>query len=79
MTMTRKCTQCESRKGLVRFEGETFVITHAAMTAEVEGLSGWRCEACGEVEFDPACAERYAAPGDILVMRARIRQGTEDQ
>ena len=37
--MTRKCMQCESRKHMVRFNDETFVITHATMTAEVEGLS----------------------------------------
>jgi HTH-type transcriptional regulator / antitoxin MqsA len=37
---------------MTRFEGETFTINHAGMTATVEGLSGWRCRACGEVEFD---------------------------
>jgi HTH-type transcriptional regulator/antitoxin MqsA len=77
MTMTRKCAQCESREGMVRFKNETFAITHAGMTAKVEGLSGWRCEACDEVEFDAASARRYAAAGDTLVMRERARQSKE--
>lgn len=75
--MARKCTQCESRKSMVRFEDETFTITHAGMTAKVEGLSGWRCEGCDEVEFDAASAQRYAAAGDTLVMRDREQQSKE--
>ena len=64
--MARKCLNCESRKGMARFDGETFTIDHAGMTASVEALSGWRCEACGEVEFDADSARRYAAAGDEL-------------
>ena len=52
--MTRKCAQCDSRKGMVRFKDKPFTIEHADMTMKVEGLSGWRCEACGETEFDAA-------------------------
>lgn len=73
----RKCTQCASRRGMVHFKDETFTIRHAGMTAEVEGLSGWRCEACGEIEFDAASARRYAAAGDALVMREREKQSKE--
>ncbi len=75
--MTRKCTQCESRKGVVRFKGETFTIKHAGLTAKAEGLSGWRCEACGEIEFDSASTHCYAAAGNALVMRDRERQSKE--
>jgi hypothetical protein len=42
---------------------------------KVDGLSGWRCGACGEVEFDPERARRYAAAGDALLLRER--QGKE--
>jgi len=77
MTMARNCPNCEAPKGMTRFEGETFTIQHVGMTATVEGLSGWRCEACDEVEFDAASARRYAAAGDDLVMRNRERQSTE--
>jgi HTH-type transcriptional regulator / antitoxin MqsA len=75
--MARKCLNCEARKGMMRFENETFMIEHAGMTATVEELSGWRCEACGEVEFDTDSARRYAAAGDELVRRDRERVAEE--
>jgi HTH-type transcriptional regulator / antitoxin MqsA len=75
--MARKCQGCATRKSMTRFENETFTITHAGMTATVEGLSGWRCDACGEVEFDAASARRYAAAGDDLVLQDRARQSKE--
>jgi HTH-type transcriptional regulator / antitoxin MqsA len=75
--MARKCVNCESRRGMTRFEGESFVIEHAGMTATVDGLSGWRCDACGEGEFDAESARRYAAAGDALVLRDRQRQSQE--
>jgi HTH-type transcriptional regulator/antitoxin MqsA len=77
VTMARKCQSCETRKGMRRFENETFTIGHAGMTATVEGSSGWRCDACGEVEFDAGSARRYAAAGDSLVLRDRARQSQE--
>jgi HTH-type transcriptional regulator/antitoxin MqsA len=75
--MARKCVNCETRKGMTRFEGETFTIEHAGMTTAVEGLSGWRCKGCGEIEFDADSARRYAAAGDDLVLRAREQQSKE--
>jgi HTH-type transcriptional regulator / antitoxin MqsA len=75
--MARHCQNCESRDGMTRFENETFTIEHAGMTVTVGGLSGWRCDACGEVEFDAGSAQRYAAAGDELVLRDRVRQSEE--
>ncbi len=75
--MPRKCMNCKSRKDMVRFENETFTIDHAGASAKVDGLSGWRCEACGDVEFDAEGARRYAAAGDELVLQERARQGQE--
>jgi HTH-type transcriptional regulator/antitoxin MqsA len=75
--MARKCANCESGKGMMRFENESFVVEHAGMTSMVDGLSGWRCGTCGEVEFDPPRAERYAAAGDALVLHERERQSRE--
>ena len=75
--MARKCVNCEASKGMTRFEGETFIIDHAGMTATVERLSGRRCGACGEVELDADSAQRYAAAGDELVRRDRERQSQE--
>jgi len=75
--MARKCVSCGDRKGMARFKGETMTVDYAGMTARVEGLAGWRCRACGEVEFDAASARRYAAAGDGLVRRQRQRQSKE--
>ena len=75
--MARKCLSCGDRKGVARFEGEAFTVTHAGMRTKVDGLSGWRCPTCGEIEFDPASARRYAAAGDALVLRSRERQSRE--
>jgi HTH-type transcriptional regulator / antitoxin MqsA len=75
--MAQKCRSCESRKGMMRFEDETFTIEHAGRTATVKGLSGWRCDACGEVEFDAESARRYAAAGDELVICDRVQQSKE--
>ncbi len=75
--MARKCLSCETRRSMTRFEDKTFTIDHAGTTAMVEGLSGWRCEACGEAEFDRDSAQRYAAAGNELVMRDRLRQSLE--
>jgi HTH-type transcriptional regulator/antitoxin MqsA len=75
--MTRTCLNCEVRKGMTRFTGETFTIKHAGATATLEGMSGWRCGACDEVEFDAESARRYAAAGDSLVLRERTRQSSE--
>jgi HTH-type transcriptional regulator / antitoxin MqsA len=60
-----------------RFEGETFVIEHEGLRAEVPNLSGWRCEACGETDLDTESTLRYAAASDRLVLAARKRAGTE--
>jgi HTH-type transcriptional regulator/antitoxin MqsA len=60
-----------------RFDGETFSVEHAGLSDTVEGLSGWRCEPCGEVEFDPESAVRYAAAGDRLVVQDRERQSSD--
>src|SRR5271170_287393 len=75
--MPRKCLTCESRKPMNRFEGETFEIEYERTKAKVGGLSGWRCENCGEVEFDAASAKRYAAAGDALVLKHRAKQSEE--
>ena len=75
--MTRACLNCESKKDMVRFEDESFVIDHAGMSGRVEGLSGWRCDGCGQIEFDPDSARRYAEAGDALVLRERELQSKE--
>jgi HTH-type transcriptional regulator/antitoxin MqsA len=62
---------------MVRFEDECFTIEHAGLRKTVDGLSGWRCSACGEVMFDPESAQLYAAAGDELVLKSRKREQQE--
>jgi HTH-type transcriptional regulator/antitoxin MqsA len=47
------------------------------LSAEVKGLSGWRCSPCGETVFDRRSAKRYAAAGDKLVLQARAAERSE--
>ena len=77
MTTARKCLNCAARRRVTRFEGEAFTIRHAGMPETLQGLSGWRCGDCGEVEFDAESARRYAAAGDALVLRDREQQRRE--
>jgi HTH-type transcriptional regulator/antitoxin MqsA len=74
---TRPCISCDSRKGMERFENESFTIEHSGLSTKIDGLSGWRCRACNEVEFDAKSARRYAEAGDALVLRARKHQQEE--
>jgi HTH-type transcriptional regulator / antitoxin MqsA len=75
--VSRKCVQCEVRKAMTPFTDRSFAIEHAGMAATVEGLSGWRCGDCGEVEFDALSAARYSAAGEEFVLRERARQSSE--
>lgn len=75
--MARTCVTCDDNAAMIRFENETFSVGHAGRTMEVEGLSGWRCSGCEEVEFDPDSARRYAEAGDALVLDERARQARE--
>lgn len=73
----RPCVSCGDARGMIRFEGETFVVEHDGARQTVSDLSGWRCPACGEVEFDPGSAAAYAQAGDALVLQARRQRGEE--
>ena len=75
--MAGKCLNCPAGRRLTRFHDATFTVEHAGASEAVPGLSGWRCDACGEVEFDADSARRYAAAGDALVLRERERQSRE--
>ena len=72
----QSCANCGA-PGTVPFKGETFRISHKGVSAEVKGLSGWRCSSCGETEFDLRSAKRYAAAGDKLVLQARAAERSE--
>jgi len=69
--MSKICTCCEAGAEMVPFEGETHRVDYRGRSVDVDGLSGFRCPACGEIEFDAASAQRYAAAGDALVLAGR--------
>ncbi|PIO96608.1 type II toxin-antitoxin system MqsA family antitoxin [Pleomorphomonas carboxyditropha] len=75
--MSRICLGCDAGAEMVPFSGETHRVDYRGATAEVESLSGFRCPACGEIEYDAESAERYAAAGDALVLAARRAAGEE--
>ena len=71
---SHSCVSCDSQERMTRFDHKVFTIEHAGMHVEVQGLSGWECGSCGDVEFDPESAKRYAEAGDELVLLARQRE-----
>ncbi len=75
--MARNCLHCETGQGMDRIENATFSIEHAGLSTTLQGLSGWRCAACGEIEFDADSAQIYEAAGDGLVLRDRKRHARE--
>lgn len=75
--MTRTCLCCETGAEMLPFAGETHRIDYRGRTVDVDDLSGLRCPACGEIEFDAASAERYASAGDALVLAERRAAGEE--
>lgn len=68
----QNCVSCGQQKGMTHFEKEAITIEHAGLSVVVEDLSGWRCEACDEVEFDRESAVRYATAGDRLTVRSHV-------
>lgn len=75
--MSRVCLSCDTGAEMVPFSGETHRVDYRGTSVEVEGLSGFRCPVCGEIEYDAESAERYAAAGDALVLLARRAAGEE--
>lgn len=69
------CGQCA--KPCTRFENQSFTVSYEGLSREVTGLSGWRCDACGDAVFDRESAEQYAAAGDALILQARDHQARE--
>jgi HTH-type transcriptional regulator/antitoxin MqsA len=70
MTMTQKlklCGACGGKKATA-FANETFTI---AGDVVVDGLSGERCDSCGEVYFDTASQNRYIDASDAWVLARR--------
>jgi HTH-type transcriptional regulator/antitoxin MqsA len=75
-----KTQQCFSRgapEGMTHFQGRGETLSVKGMERRIDDLSGWECQMCGEVEFDPNCAERHSNAGDELVIAGRQMIGAE--
>lgn len=75
--MSDICMCCDSGAKMSAFSNETHRIEHHGLVIEIEGLSGFRCPVCGEIEFDGESADRYAEASDALVLEARRSTGKE--
>lgn len=75
--MSKLCIYCGSPAGMNAFSNETHSIDHRGLMVDVDGLSGLRCAACGEIEYDAQSAVRYAEASDALVLKIRRSAGQE--
>ena len=75
--MSRICVCCDANREMEPFRGKTMTIEHKGLKTDVEDLSGMTCPGCGETEFEPDSAVRYAAASDALVIEARRATGRE--
>ncbi len=74
---TKQCFSCGTHDGLQHFEPRSFTIDFKQMTRQLEGISGYECRACGEIEFDDDSAERYSMACDQLLIDCRQLMATE--
>ncbi|MGE8414630.1 MAG: type II toxin-antitoxin system MqsA family antitoxin [Pseudomonas sp.] len=65
--MKRQCSSCGAPNGMHPFSQRSETIDFRHMVHELQDLSGWECQVCGEAEFDAQSAERHAKAGDQLI------------
>ena len=78
--MTRcYCTQCDDGTELIH-ERRDLIAQGTHHQAIVNGVLGWHCPVCGEVEFDRGEAQRYSAALQALQARdAAIEKWLQDE
>ncbi len=64
------CVSCGAKE-LSHFDNETHSVEYKGATVFVEGLNGWRCNACEEVVFENESAYLYCEAGDKLILADR--------
>lgn len=74
--LSHQCPECGARKGVRAFKNATLRVTvKGGLSADVPGLSGFRCAGCGEEILDDESTRAFAAAGDALVLQARTEIG----
>jgi HTH-type transcriptional regulator/antitoxin MqsA len=61
------CAECGAKK-FTKFKNESVPLHNGTL---VEGLSGWRCSACGEIDLDDASHLRFVEVGTAAVLAER--------
>ncbi|MBV4475855.1 type II toxin-antitoxin system MqsA family antitoxin [Pseudomonas botevensis] len=74
---TKQCFSCGAPEGMRHFKGRGETMSVKGMEQRLDDLSGWECQACAEVIFDPGSAERYSDACDELVIAGRQMIGNE--
>lgn len=74
---TKQCFSCGAPEGMRHFECRAETMSVKGMERRLDDLSGWECQACGEVIFDPDSALRYSNASDELVIAGRQMIGNE--
>ncbi|MCU0119349.1 type II toxin-antitoxin system MqsA family antitoxin [Pseudomonas sp. B2M1-30] len=74
---TKQCFSCGAPEGMRHFKGRGETMSVKGMERRLDDLSGWECQACAEVIFDPGSAERYSDACDELVIAGRQMIGNE--
>lgn len=67
----QQCYSCGAPTGMLAFEQRSELVDYRHLQRHLHGLAGWECQECGEIEFDAASAQRYAAAGDQLLEEYR--------
>ena len=74
---TEQCFSCGRHDGMHHFSGRSETSEVKGLHRRIDDLSGWECQACGEVILDPEDAERYSDHCDEIVNSFRQMVGTE--
>lgn len=69
-----QCLVCGAAHSLTPFSGRDFTVAGASGSAELKGLEGEECAACGEVFFTAESSQRFADAGDRMVQMARLQE-----
>lgn len=54
------CIGCGATSVMVEFEQRSMQVAYKGLAQVLDGLAGWSCRQCGEIEFSASSAMRYA-------------------
>ncbi|WP_122319551.1 type II TA system antitoxin MqsA family protein [Pseudomonas syringae group genomosp. 3] len=66
--MNKDMCHCCGASSMHPFKDRSYEIGRGSLKRDLQGLSGYECRECGEVEFDAESATRYSNASDELVL-----------